>query len=389
MPTIGRKHYNKLLAKHCDYCFTLLVVDTTLPIRFVSVSGSEFEALQLPCCDLFPSHSFKFESSDLHNILLPGQTVSMWSKRSESYSNYNFTVKDCELIQDVYGVGFGPRERTYSVGCNIYFGPRLSNVSSVEPFHSREDVYTGQYYRNYYNSMENAPFLESKVELVGRSVLDFARIINPHMNEVVGYYTCDRAILTLGTTYRSVKEIESNDVVTKSIKVNTLPSLGFANSPHVDSCDKIAPDQALKIMNELNAPKYIHHPIRSYCEKIHSTTGLALPTTCGYQLVGVVPSDFETVITFAVCGFAVNITHDVVHHFHGSAFPHFTPVPILVSKDKVRIHNKTCPNPFFVLAWGRSGGSRQARENREANLLHGGGVVIEANVQHGGALVHL
>jgi hypothetical protein len=109
--------------------------------------------------------------------------------------------------------------------------------------------------------------------------------------------------------------------------------------------------------------------------------------TCGYQLVGVVPSGFETVITFAVCGFAVNITHDVVHHFHGSAFPHFTPVPILVSKDKVRI--KTCPNPFFVLSWGRSGGSRQACENREANLLHGGGGVIEANVQHGGALVEL
>ena len=140
-------------------------------------------------------------------------------------------------------------------------------------------------------------------------------------------------------------------------------------------------------MSELNAPDLIHHPIRSYCKKIHSTTGLALPTTCGYQLVGVVPSGFETVITFAVCGFAVNITHDVVHHFHGSAFPHFTPVPILVSKDKVRI--KTCPNPFFVLSWGRSGGSRQACENREANLLHGGGVVIEANVQHGGALVHL
>ena len=31
--------------------------------------------------------------------------------------------------------------RTYLVGCNTYFGPCLSNVSSVEPFHSREDVY--------------------------------------------------------------------------------------------------------------------------------------------------------------------------------------------------------------------------------------------------------
>jgi len=75
------------------------------------------------------------------------------------------------------------------------------------------------------------PSLKSKVQLVGRSVIDFAREINPHLNEVVGYYTCNRSILTLGTTYRSVKEIKSDDVVTKSIKVNTLPSLGFANSP--------------------------------------------------------------------------------------------------------------------------------------------------------------
>jgi hypothetical protein len=70
------------------------------------------------------------------------------------------------------------------------------------------------------------------------------------------------------------------------------------------------------------------------------------------------------------------ITHDIVHHFHGSAFPHFTPVPILVSNNKVRVNNKHCPDPFFVLTWGRSGGSRQARENREANLLNGGALIV-------------
>jgi hypothetical protein len=154
----------------------------------------------------------------------------------------------------LYGVGFEPRDQTYLIGCNNYFGPRLSNVSSVEPFQSREDVYKGQYYRQYYNSMENAPMLESKVDLVGLSVLDFARYINPHVNEMVGYYTCDRAILTLGTTYRSVKEIMSNDVVSTTKPVNTIPSLGFENSPHIDTCDKISPNQALLMLNELNAP---------------------------------------------------------------------------------------------------------------------------------------
>ena len=74
---------------------------------------------------------------------LPGQTVSMWCSCSESYSKYQLSVEDCQRFQDVYGVGFGPRGRTYSIGCNNYFGPRLSNVSSVEPFHSKEGVYKG------------------------------------------------------------------------------------------------------------------------------------------------------------------------------------------------------------------------------------------------------
>ena len=130
------------------------------------------------------------------------------------------------------------------------------------------------------------------------------------------------------------------------------------------------------MFDELNTKFYRNHPVHSYCKKIHSTTGLALPTTCRYQLCGDVPQGFEPVTTFAVCGFATMITHDIVHHFHGSAFPHFTPVPILVSNKKVRVNNKKCPNPFFVLAWGRSGGSRQARLNREANLLNGGASIV-------------
>jgi hypothetical protein len=116
--------------------------------------------------------------------------------------------------------------------------------------------------------MENAHLLESKVDLADRSVLDFTRNINPHMNDVVGYYyTCNRAILTLGTTYRSVKEIKSNDVVTTTKRVNKIPSLGFANSPHVDTCGKILPNQALLILNELKAPSYKHHQIHSYCKE--------------------------------------------------------------------------------------------------------------------------
>jgi hypothetical protein len=66
-----------------------------MAIRFVSVSCGEFESLKLQCCELFPSHSFKFELSNQHNVSLPDQTVSMWCRSSESYSKYQSTVKDC------------------------------------------------------------------------------------------------------------------------------------------------------------------------------------------------------------------------------------------------------------------------------------------------------
>jgi hypothetical protein len=53
----------------------LLQVDTTMAIHFVFVSGGEIETLKLECCDLFPSHCFKFELSDQPNVSLAGQTV--------------------------------------------------------------------------------------------------------------------------------------------------------------------------------------------------------------------------------------------------------------------------------------------------------------------------
>ena len=367
---MNRTKYEKMLRKHCSYFFTLLQVDTSIGIRFVSVPSKEFQSIPLPCCQLFSSHCFKSQVSDQANVCLPGETISMWSRRGYSYSQYQFTLRDCQSYQDVYGVGFGSRPRTYSIGCNNYFGPRRSNVSSVEPFQTKEGVYNSHYYRDTYNRMELAPLLESKVDLVGRNVLAFAREMDPNFNEVTGLYTCDRAIYTQGTSFRNMKEFKLNDVVCTTKTVGTIPSLGFANSPHIDTCDKIKPNQASLILNELNAKAYIkQHPINSYCKNIHSTTGLALPTTCGYQLCGNVPHGFKPVPTFAVCGFATIITHDIVHHFHGSAFPHFTPVPILVSKNSVRVNNINCQNPFFVVAWGRSGGSRQARDNRADNLL--------------------
>jgi hypothetical protein len=62
--------YDNLLEQHCCYSFTLLQVDTTMAIRFVSVSCGEFESLNLWCCELFPSHSFQFELSNSINIML-------------------------------------------------------------------------------------------------------------------------------------------------------------------------------------------------------------------------------------------------------------------------------------------------------------------------------
>ena len=105
--------------------------------------------------------------------------------------------------------------------------------------------------------------------------------------EVVGFDTCDRIICTLGTTYCRNKSFVEGGITIRRKTVGTIPSIGFANAPHVDGCDKFSPTQVEEILyadKELGTKPFTR--IRKYCEKMQRYKDLGLPITCGYQHCG-------------------------------------------------------------------------------------------------------
>lgn len=183
--------------------------------------------------------------------------------------------------------------------------------------------------------------------------------------------TCDRIITTCGAEIQTVKTCEGNTIVIKRRKVGTKGTIGFANSPHIDGCDKLTKQQEESIINDKNELGAGNHydTMKKYCKKMIDYRGMGLPTTCGYHLCGVEENDgVEVVARFGVQGFSMQLVHNCVHHFHGWCFDHVTFVPILLTHGThVRISNYPEYSPLYIIGWGTSGGPPKV-DNRKRNL---------------------
>ena len=334
--------YRKALNEFSIYSFLMVEVSGGLPVRFVALSREEYDGMELKECKVFSSQWFKLQISRKPNMLLLGQTVSMWSSPGQSYTKkrHQYQIKDCYDIQNSYGLGYGPRQVSYSIVYNIYTGKRRSQLCNTEPFHTREDIPDCTYFRKNYCNPEGRGKIETTLKLVAKLVMTFARQINSNYMDVVGFETCDRIICTLGTTHCRHKFFDNDKIAIVCGVVGTTPSLGFANAPHIDRCDKFNSMQVNEIIthdDELGPDEF--RTIRMYCEKIWKYQGMGLPTTCGYHHCGEHPG-YNLVAKFGVYGFAMELNHDRVHHMHGWSFSHLTFAPILVNPSCVRLLNE-------------------------------------------------
>ena len=369
---VSHKEYQRLLDLHHDSFFYMVdVVPKADPVRFITGTNDEYKGLvnkeEVIC---FDSQQFKMEVSNTANIMLAGITISMWSAPDKCYTpTHTFTVEEIQMIANVYKKGYGDRGRANCNGGCIFNGPdKATLMQNCDPFQVRDQIRRTAYYHREYSNLEQRHEVESLLKLAAASVMNFSKAINSHFVATMDHETCTRIICTYGLGQQVSKTSVGNKIIFKDSKVGKEGSIGFANSPHCDSCDQLTKVQQESICtgsNELGHSKYSRMKI--YCERMINYKGIGLPTTCGYHVCGLDKCrGFNLVAKFGIHGFTMDLSHNCVHHFLGWSFDHVTFVPILVSKMCVRIANYRVDQtpPVLIIGWGSSGGPPVVATNR-------------------------
>ena len=112
--------------------------------------------------------------------------------------------------------------------------------------------------------------------------------------------------------------------------------------------------------------------VHQYIKRLKDRYGLGMPSTCGYNIVGVQNQE-QMVGYFTQAHFSVRLHHCHVHHFLGflAHFPHCTEVPFLLygdAMDSCMVQNHSNSENDFrnIIAWGAFGGTPEYRRRRAA-----------------------
>jgi hypothetical protein len=106
-----------------------------------------------------------------------------------------------------------------------------------------------------------------------------------------------------------------------------------------------------------------------------------LPTTCGYQFVFESEESQANLTPLAFfgmegLGMAVEIEHGTAHHFMGAMFSHQTCLP-LCRESNGKLNASNSSSEFLILAWGTSGGRREAATAQVLAAVAVTGTVVE------------
>ena len=333
------------------------------PVRFSIVDGEVFDKLDtmLPNVTLNTNaeNPFYWNFSNLPNTSIPGIVVSMWDCVPPIKDL--FPRNHYKSMQDRFGKAFGSRKSVPSGAFNCYLGPCNSKRPKHNPSYGEERREHVDYDRNYYSFAHMHVPLQNSINHSARLILQHVKNINDEYMSFVGYDTCTRAIWTQGISKRSDSKVDGDDRIIKKDNLKTSPhdGIGFYNKPHIDINDIVPDDIYLKWFNKLN----IDASTQEYIETIKEKIGVGLPTTCGYNFSQ--PNQDSTIFAHFLCwDFLTSITDHTFHHFYGWSFPHCTTVPMQLTDNIVRVTNSNIPldKCIYVGAWGRSGGSPEARK---------------------------
>jgi hypothetical protein len=294
---------------------------------------------------------------------LPGIMVSCWSLCPTITES--FSIKDPGFVCDIYGAFFGSRKNTPSGGINGYVGPRHSTEPNLSPVHGPGSTYTADYQRHYYKNDHIRVHVEAKLRAAAFRVINEAAIrFNPTLVRLIGADTCSRGVLTCGSTARKIKREDGDGNILEEEKrlPKNVQALGFYNRCHLDSMDLLNDDTIVDEMFDHCFPNKEDSTSTGYLKmkQLRSQEGVGLFTTCGYNVLG---NFQQPVIFFQQFFFCLPIHHSAGHHMLAWAMPHSTMVPYDIETDRIVSRNEDLSSDQrrFILGWGRTGGSAEAR----------------------------
>ena len=325
-------------------------------LRFRLVSTNHFEFLLTKA----PNHLFKAngirvlvngakESGPFCSS--PHPVVSTWLINQKGLHLVEIEYRFTELLNKVYGNGFGDRDCTAQMGANIYLGTRASGQSTPSPVEGPGRAVMSQYYREYYKLPCLRPFMEK----TSNSFLERVQLFSTQVDYLFSRFLpmmkpC--ALWTQGV----LKEV-----------------YGFSNDRHLDRYDQLSKEEQENKMEEARsicasvspASQYTQ-PVLTYLEQCSRMIGLGYATTCGYQHVyhPKAPKDRISVHQFFVMpglGCTCPIQHQTGHHFAAYAFSHYTSGCVVVQDGLVHWRNDGCVN---VVAWGAWQSSKKKKKNQ-------------------------
>jgi hypothetical protein len=292
------------------------------------------------------------ELTDKHSLGIP---VSIWGK-DPKLTKLQLDYSFANLALAVFGLGFGSRTCSPSHGMNQFCKPegRGTVATTVSPAQAKEEICQQQYFREAQkSSMLAQPIVRQKLNELVTNVRHFASGCNKYLMGMVGYI-CTRQILTTGHVPKSKTGRYGSN----------RPGYGFVNSTHVDSVDKLSPEQVQDWMAMAEENKHY------YCQELlgRAGTDFCLPTTCGYQIVfqGDAQKHLEVNAYFGMdgLGLAMQIVHGVGHHFLGAMFSHQTCLPLCHRLSDGKISASNHEDNCLIVGWGGTGGNREVAEAR-------------------------
>ena len=112
-------------------------------------------------------------------------------------------------------------------------------MPNYDPYHDRDQLRDTAYYHRDYSNLEMHHFVESLLKVATSSVMEFSKEINANFVAVMNHETCTRVVCTYGLGLQVAKTLVGARIIFKESKVGKQGSIGFSNSPHRGSCDKL------------------------------------------------------------------------------------------------------------------------------------------------------
>ena len=283
----------------------------------------------------------------------PGMLASCWWK-CPSLTIPRITNSECQHWINCYGRGFGPRHSVNSVGMNVYTDDEgiLSHRPHPDIFTDEKDIPLHQYRNNNFEFPLVRSLLEKRLHMLTKKAQEKSQAIHPEMAQLMDG-CCTKRIITSGTSRRLFGKTRN--------QFGPTYFYSFSNEGHVDDSDLMRLDVIQDFLTRADT---------DYKRRILGFPKVCLPTTCAYQFNWESrwmekENSFVQYFVMDGLGLAMPLEDGIAHHFMASLFAHNTSVGVLTFEDGEMSIGSDDPE-ILVFAWGRSGGSRNARARREA-----------------------